>query len=119
TLNSGDRLIIYVSGHGGSSQEFDFYPGFGEEALSESNEFNTSIALWKDEEQRVKDFCDWLDRLRPDVEVVLVMVQCYSGGFGHSIFHQGDARLGLNPRPRCGFFAQRHDRPAAGCTPEI
>lgn len=118
-LQAGDRLIIYVSGHGGSAQEHEFSFGFDDDSSSEVNEFNTSIALWNDEERRVKEFCDWLDRLRPDVEVVLVMVQCYSGGFGHAIFHQGDARLGLNSRPRCGFFAQRHDRPAAGCTPEI
>ncbi len=119
TLQAGDRLIIYVSGHGGSAQEDEFYFALSEEASPKVDKFNTSIALWKDEEQRVKGFCDWLDRFRPDVQVVLVMVQCYAGGFGHAIFHHGDAKLGLNPRPRCGFFAQRHDRPAAGCTPEI
>jgi hypothetical protein len=121
-LGQGDRLIIYVSGHGGGASdtyryEFDYERG-GRSSES-ANRYNTSIHLWNDEEQRVDAFCNWLDQFRPDVEVVLVMVQCYAGGFGHAIFHQADQRLGLSPRPRCGFFSQRHDRPSAGCTPEI
>jgi hypothetical protein len=50
------------------------------------------------------------------VQVVLVMVQCYAGGFAHTIFHEANADLGLAPHARCGFFAQVHDRGAAGCT---
>ena len=63
-------------------------------------------------------FNRWLDRLDPQVEVVLVMVQCYAGGFANAIFHRHDPDLGLAPHRRCGFFAQVHDRGAAGCTPE-
>jgi hypothetical protein len=46
------------------------------------------------------------------------MVQCFAGGFAHTIFQQADADLGLASHARCGFFAQVHDRGAAGCTPD-
>ena len=46
------------------------------------------------------------------------MVQCYAGGFAHTIFQEADAKKGLSKSARCGFFAQRHDRAAAGCTPD-
>jgi hypothetical protein len=46
------------------------------------------------------------------------MVQCYAGGFAHTIFEHGKAESGLSDHARCGFFAQRHDRAAAGCTPD-
>jgi hypothetical protein len=46
-------------------------------------------------------------------------VQCYAGGFSHSIFHEADTDKGLADRPRCGFFSQVHDRVAAGCTPDV
>ena len=46
------------------------------------------------------------------------MVQCYAGGFAHTIFDKADANAGLSTSDRCGFFAQVHDRGAAGCTPD-
>src|SRR5690606_14797632 len=66
-----------------------------------------------------EQFNEWLDRLPQDVPVVLVVVQCYAGGFSHTIFKEGKNEKGLAPHPRCGFFSQVHDRVAAGCTPDV
>lgn len=136
-LKSGDRLIVYVTGHGsepkgGASGDDDYdyryddekqewvasYPDDDDDqAKATSND--TTLFLWNDERVAASEFGGWLDRLPEEVEVVLIMVQCYSGGFAHAIFNQNNADLGLSSRPRCGFFSQVHDRPAAGCTPEM
>jgi hypothetical protein len=66
----------------------------------------------------VKEFVGLLDKLSPRVQVVLIMVQCHSGGFGDVIFKQGDVGPLLAEPNRCGFFATWSDRLAAGCTPD-
>jgi len=127
-LKAGDRLIVYATGHGQPSydnMEYDYkqeewVPKTSDrEADVQYNKYNTSLYLWDNDDVEAMEFARWLDRLAPEVAVVLVMVQCYSGGFSHAIFHQNDAELGLSSRRRCGFFSQVHDRPAAGCTPEV
>jgi hypothetical protein len=132
-LKSGDRLIVYFTGHGGSASadyEDHYDYEYDEDSQSwkanakddaaerEYNRYDTSFYLWDSESVTASEFAKWLDRLPADVPVVLVMVQCYAGGFAHSIFQQADADLGLSLHARCGFFAQVHDRGAAGCTPD-
>jgi hypothetical protein len=134
-LNAGDRLFIYVTAHGGpgaggeQSDGYDYEYDEDEEkwvatasedseAVEGDIEHNTSFYLWDSEAVTAKEFNRWLDRISPDVPVVLVMVQCYAGGFANAIFHRHDPELGLAPHQRCGFFAQVHERGAAGCTPE-
>jgi hypothetical protein len=132
-LKSGDRLIVYFTGHGGAAER-DYEASYDYEYDDESqswkanakedaterdyNRYDTSFYLWNSESVTASEFAKWLDRLPADVPVVLVMVQCYAGGFAHTIFQQADADLGLSPHARCGFFAQVHDRGAAGCTPD-
>lgn len=127
-LTSGDRLIIYFTGHGGSAEdpdeysydyEYDEYDEYDYSDESEYNEHDTTMYLWDDDQFTASEFGDQLDLLPKDVTVVLVMVQCYSGGFAHTIFNQSDAELGLADYSRCGFFSQRHDRFSAGCTPDV
>lgn len=129
-LKAGDRLIIYVTGHGspaagaddGYEYEFDDATRTWKanskegETEAETNVYDTSFYLWDTEAVPAHEFVAWLDRIERDVQVVLVMVQCYAGGFAHTIFEQADADLGLSRHARCGFFAQVHDRGAAGCT---
>jgi hypothetical protein len=133
-LKPGDRLFIYMTGHGGSGDsaigEADYDYSFDADTQqwiaksedhngeSEEDAYDTEFLLWDNESVSASEFNQWLDRLHEEVSVVLVMVQCYSGGFAHAIFRQNDAELGLSPANRCGFFAQVHDRPAAGCTSE-
>jgi hypothetical protein len=122
-LGEGDRLVIYATAHGGSAEsDGDNYIWDDEEeefVESDSNEYNTSLYLWDDESITASDLSRWLDAFDKDVVVVLVMVQCYSGGFSHTIFHDADSQLGLSRQLRCGFFSQVHDRPSAGCTPDV
>ncbi|QDV33501.1 hypothetical protein [Tautonia plasticadhaerens] len=105
TLGSGDRLFIYATAHGGKGDEED--------------PRNTAIYLWGREELRVRELAGLIDGLPEGVGVVLVMVQCYSGGFAELAFSRDDRPSGPNRAGVCGFFATTHDRPAAGCTPDI
>jgi hypothetical protein len=132
-LKPGDRLLIYVTGHGGPARDSDdddddYDYEYDEDSQSwrarerrpngeeERNRYDTSFYMWNNDSVSASEFVGWLDRLPHEVEVVLVMVQCFAGGFAHTIFQQADADLGLSPHARCGFFAQVHNRGAAGCT---
>jgi hypothetical protein len=105
TAQSGDRLIIYVTAHGSAGPKGD--------------KFNTTIDCWNGRNISAREFTDWLNKLPSEVPVVMVMAQCYCGGFGHTIFEGLDEQKGLAPQLRVGFFAQQHDLPAAGCRPDI
>ncbi len=104
-MQGGDRLIIYATAH-------------GEEADGD-NKFNTFISCWDNERFSAKEFAQWLDAIPQEVPVILVMAQCYCGGFARTIFNDAEVNAGLSARMRCGFFAQQHDLPAAGCRPDI
>ena len=120
-LKAGDRLVIYATGHGGAAESaYDDYYYYDEDDMdfeTEENEYDTSFYFYDGENVTASEFTAWLDHVPSEVEVVLVMVQCYAGGFSHTIFHHADAELGISSHARCGFFAQVHDRGAAGCTP--
>lgn len=105
-LEKGDRLFIYVTAHGG-------------ESIDPRDQHNTRLHLWNHEDVTVRELANELDHLSPDVPVVVVMVQCYSGGFSNLIYRGGNPRNGLAPQRRVGFFATTHDRVAAGCTPAV
>ena len=99
-LRDGDRLFIYFTGHGG--------PG--------NPPRNTTISLWNERVMSVGEFSQLLDKISPSVKVVLIMVQCHSGGFADVIFNSGRAGARLSNARRCGFFATVPERNAAGCT---
>jgi hypothetical protein len=105
-LKSGDRLLLYVTAHGGESRD-------------RSNPHNTTIYMWNNRRITVSDLVRHLDGLPEDVTVVTVMVQCHAGGFARYIFDDGTADNPLSGHNRCGFFATIHSRNAAGCTPDI
>jgi hypothetical protein len=105
SLKPGDRLLIYVTAHGGKG--------------GKDTPRNTTLHLWGNQELTVKDLAAQLDSLPQSVKVVLVMVQCYAGGFADLIFQNGDDKAPLGREDLCGFFATTHDRPAAGCTTDI
>ena len=102
-LPLGDRLFIYFTGHGGKTDDAN----------------NTVIHLWNQEKMNVHEFTALVDRVPAEVPVVMVMVQCYSGGFANTIFNEGQSAKGTTAANRCGFFATVPDRTAAGCTPDI
>lgn len=104
-LRAGDRLMIYFTGHGGKAKV--------------KNSQNTLLHLWNKQDLAMRDFVKRLDKLPATSPVVMVMVQCYAGGFANVIFNEGDPDKGLSDAPRCGFFATVHNRPAAGCTAAV
>ena len=106
SIHNGDRLLIYVTSHGNDSR-------------TRNQPHNTSISLWDGERLEVAELAKLLDTLPDGVRVCVVMVQCHAGGFARLIYNEGNPDRGLSKQPRCGFFATVHDRPAAGCTPDI
>ncbi len=106
SMKSGDRLVIYVTAHGNRSDD-------------RRNPYDTTIATWKNTSITMVEFVRMLDDLPEGVEVVAIMVQCHAGGFARFIYNQGDPDKGICSQRRTGFFATVHDRPAAGCTPEV
>ncbi|HYE21502.1 MAG TPA: hypothetical protein VEA69_23850 [Tepidisphaeraceae bacterium] len=103
-LADGDRLFVHFTGHGSGGQR--------------GQPRNTTMDLWNDGGMPVKEFTGLLDKLPAKVSVVLVMVQCHSGGFGDVIFKDATAGPVLAEQNRCGFFATWPERLAAGCTPD-
>lgn len=105
-MKPGDRLFVYVTAHGGKSRE-------------KSRPENTRILLWNQQDFDVKGLQKELVKLPEGVSVVMIMAQCYAGGFAHSVFEGTDPDGGIVPRPIGGFFATVASRQAAGCTAEI
>lgn len=104
-LQSGDRLFIYVTAHGGASKE--------------ENPYNTKIYGWDRQSIAASTVSQWLENVPEQVPVIMVMAQCYCGGFAHTIFQDASKDKGLATGLRIGFYAQQHDLPAAGCRPDI
>lgn len=104
-LQDDDRLFIYFTGHGGHGQ--------GKPPI------NQTLAMWNEDGMPVKEFSGLLDKLPAKVRVVLIMVQCFSGGFADVLYTDADANKPLSPRNRCGFFATIPTRTAAGCTSDV
>ena len=91
----GDRVIIYVAGHGGRARR----GGRGRrDGQSRGNTYNTTLYFWNSQTVTASEFSTWLDKFPRDTQIVLVMVQCYAGGFAHTIFEHADAKAGLSPR---------------------
>ena len=105
SLKVGDRFFLYVTAHGGAAKG--------------GNAFDTKIHGWDESMLHAHELANWLEGIPREVPVFLVMAQCYCGGFAHTIFNAADQADGLAEGLRCGFFAQQHNLPAAGCRPDI
>ncbi len=105
-LTDGDRLFLYVTAHGGRSSD-------------RKKPHNTALYVWNNQKILMSEFASYMDKVPESVPVVVVMVQCYSGGFADLAFEAGDRTKGITNANRCGFFATVHNRVAAGCTPDI
>ncbi len=108
SLPPGDRLLFYFTGHGGP-----------DEANRDAPRNTTLVMPGFPNALPVRDFTAQLDKLDPGVDVTLVMVQCYSGGFANVIYNEGDPGRGFAAHPRAGFFSTIPTRTAAGCTPDV
>jgi hypothetical protein len=101
----GQPALLYFTGHGGGDTEGDYADNY--------------YCTWNDDQLPVSELAKEIERLPKSSPLVLVMVECYSGGFGNLIFRDGAPDSGLLDRPICGFFASADYRMSAGCTAEI
>ncbi len=101
-LRAGDTLLVYVTDHGSKNPDDT---GDNRITLWGSKEVLPASELRKD-----------LERIDPGVRVVMLMSQCYSGGFASllSVHARSDVPRGAV----CGYFSSTADRPAYGCYPE-
>jgi len=98
-LRAGDTLLVYVTDHG-SKDEKDPRNG-------------NAITLWMGDALTVDELRKLTKRLRPGVRVVMVMSQCFSGGFAYLPLGDGPPTGSV-----CGYFSSTADRMAYGCYPE-
>lgn len=100
-LRPGDTLFVYVTDHGTRGGE---------------GPRSNRISLWKGEHLSVDAFSALLDRVPEGVRIVMLMSQCYSGGFAWLV---GNAGAGELPDGEmCGYFSATEDRLAYGCYAE-
>ncbi len=105
TVGNRTPVFLYFTGHG--SLAADLTP--------DTSQFD----LWSRQRITVPQMADSLARFNRDVPLVLLMVQCHSGGFAKLLFPNGDPKQPPLDNRFCGFFASVEARPAAGCTPEV
>jgi hypothetical protein len=103
TLKKGDKLFLYITGHGGGSS-------------NPTEPFRSNISLWNNDSLSVRELRRLLDKVQIDVPVMMVMVQCYSGGFADLVFNEGFSKNQVCPQSRAGFFATMSNLTASGCT---
>jgi len=104
-IPDGDTLLLFVTDHGTANRD---------------EPTNTRISMWGEKQSlSVRELQATLAELDPGVRVVMLMSQCYSGGFAHIATHGAEASIDALPTGEaCGYFASTHDRPAYGCYPE-
>jgi hypothetical protein len=107
SIPTGSELLFYYTGHGGGDGSGINPPR------------NTTLALWDKPSMTMRQFATLMDKMDPSVNVMLVMVQCHSGGFANVIYTGGDPKNGLAKQLRFGFFSTTAPRMAAGCTNDI
>ncbi len=113
-----DKWISMRTKQGGNQTNLIYFTGHGGKA-DKKTPYDTTAYLWNNSRLKVSDFVKKMDKLPKKQPCILVMVQCYSGGFANVIFKEGNPDKGLSDYPRAGFFATVKDRVAAGCTPDI
>ncbi|MGB8296261.1 MAG: PDZ domain-containing protein [Polyangia bacterium] len=102
-LQPGDTLLVFVTDHGTANPR---------------DPLDNRISLWgANESLSVRDLRALLAGLPSQVRVVMLMSQCYSGGFAY--LYDGGARGQLPTGAACGYFSSTADRPAYGCYPEV
>lgn len=97
------QALLYFTGHGSPDRRGGFD--------------NNAYDLWDGNELTVRELASNLDSIPKSTPTVLVMVECFSGGFSNLLFEGGAPDGKLTGRRLCGFFASVPQRMSAGCTP--
>jgi thiol-disulfide isomerase/thioredoxin len=98
-LGQGDTLLLYVTDHGMGDKK------------QEGGE--SRVVLWG-EKLSSSELSKLLERLEPGVRVVMLMSQCFSGGFARALY---DSKEQVRPNT-CGFYSTLSHRLAWGCYPD-
>ena len=97
-----DKWISMRAKQGGNQTNLIYFTGHGGKA-DKKTPYNTTAFLWNNSRLKVSDLVKKLDKLPPKQPCLLVMVQCYSGGFANVIFKEGNPEKGLSDYPRAIF----------------
>lgn len=97
--------LLILTGHGGYDRAGRYRDNY--------------YCLWNEDEFHVTDLAAQIAKAPTRVPIVLVMTQCFSGGFMNALFENGDPNGAQVPQNLCGFFATIPSWMAAGCTDEI
>jgi len=100
-LRAGDTLLLYVTDHG---------------TLGATPEENRIVLWGAGQGLSVRELRDTLESLDPEVRVVALMSQCYSGAFA-SLLSLGAAEGEATGR-FCGYFSASAKDKSYGCYPE-
>ncbi|MDR3692527.1 MAG: hypothetical protein P4L46_24305 [Fimbriimonas sp.] len=103
--NPASPVLLYFTGHGSPDPSSEFN--------------NNSYDLWNHKHLSVSQLSESLKEFPKSTPITLIMVECFSGAFGNTLFEGGDPGGALADLNLCGFFASVAQRPAAGCTPEL
>ncbi len=104
----GEPELVYFTGHGS--------PGSG--LGGREDYINTVYSAWGDD-YSMRQLARSLQASTSSAPLVLVMVQCHSGGFANVMFQDGDPTKPIWNHDFCGFFASIPERMASGCTSQV
>lgn len=113
SVHAPESGFVYFTGHGSPD------PNQAAEFAGRGAFPGTAFALWGNERLGVPNLAQSFQNWPADRPLVLVMAQCYSGGFANLIFKDGLPDHPVRDWDFAGFFSATGDREAAGCTPEV
>jgi hypothetical protein len=112
SVKAGESALLYFTGHGS--------PGTLKTKAGEEPDYdNTLYSLWGERDLSVREVAPMISAIPARTPLVVVAVQCHSGGFGNLLFESGDSKRPALARDFCGFFAATGDRQSSGCTPDV
>lgn len=101
-FSPGDTVLFYVTDHGTKNAD---------------DLTNNRITLWGEKETlSVNELREMFAHFDPQVRVVVLMSQCFSGSFANLMYNGTGGKLPSGNI--CGFFSSTADREAYGCYPE-
>ncbi len=106
--NTTGPELVYVTGHGAPGKKPDQTPDY----------VNTHYNSWG-QDYSVPQLAHALQTSTSSAPLVLVMVQCFGGGFANVMFQDGDPTKPIWNHDFCGFFASIPERMASGCTSQV
>jgi len=115
-MKPGESGLLYFTGHGSPGTK----PVWNGKSYDNTDDYdNTLYCLWGDKNLSVRQLGHALRGWPASSPLMIVMVQCYSGGFGNLLFEDGDPDRPLANQNISGFFATSCDREASGCTSAV